>query len=455
MFQQDNQVLHTDLYQLTMLQAYADAGLNATAVFEFYVRSFADKRNFLVAAGLAQVIDYLKNLHFSAAEIDFLHSTNIFKRAFVDSLADFSFSGDVYAMPEGSVFFPNEPILQIVAPLPQAQFIESRIINLLQLQTMIASKAIRCRIQVPDKRLVDFGMRRAHGAEAALYASRANYLAGFDGTATVSAGAKFAIPLYGTMAHAFIQAHDDEILAFKNYAQSLPDNLVLLIDTYDVMACAHKVIKLAKTLASQNIRIAAIRLDSGDLATLAKSVRQLFDENGCADIKIFASGDIDEYRLRDLKAAPIDGFGIGTKLDTCSDMAYLNCAYKMEMYADVAKKKLSQGKATWPGRKQVYRYYDADGIMQHDLLTLFTDKITDAQPLLLPIMQNGQVVAKDLTLTAARERLKTQVKQLPMQYLELAQFQPHYHVTISESLKRLSQRLDEQYRRDINGNHTI
>ena len=289
--------LLTDLYQLNMMQAYLDHGETKTAVFEFFVRALPARRGFLLAAGLEQALDFLENLRFSAAEIEWLKSTGRFGENLLDYLREFRFSGDVHAMPEGTVFFANEPILRVTAPLPQAQFAESRLINILHFQTLIAAKAARVVLAAPDKVLVDFGLRRAHGAEAGLMAARASYIAGFAGTATVLAGRDFGIPIYGTMAHSFIEAFDDETAAFAAFARSRPDNLVLLLDTYDTEAAARKVVALAPRLKAAGIAIRGVRLDTGDLVALSRSVRGILDAGGLADVTIFASGGLDEDAL--------------------------------------------------------------------------------------------------------------------------------------------------------------
>ena len=275
-------------------------------------------------------------------------------------------------MPEGTVFFAEEPILQVIAPLPEAQIVETRLINLLHFQTAIASKAVRSVLAAPGKLLVEFGLRRAHGAEAALMAARASYLAGFQGTSNVLAGKLFGIPLFGTMAHSFIQAHEDEMTAFEHFADANSRDIVLLIDSYDIEAAAAKVVQLAPTLKERDIRINGVRIDSGDLGRNAAKVRGILDEAGLRDVTIFASGDIDEYGLRELvgNKVPIDGFGIGTRLDTLSDAPYLECAYKLQEYADRPRRKRSEGKASWPGRKQVFRRLDRFDRLASDILTL-------------------------------------------------------------------------------------
>ena len=294
MFDLQNSALLSDLYQLTMLQGYVEQRLYGTAVFEFFVRKLPPGRNFLLAFGLEQALEYLEQLHFSEQELSWLAGREQFSAEFVRYLADFRFTGDVDAMPEGTVFFPHEPILRITAPLPQAQFVESRLINLLHFQTLIGSKAVRSALAAPGKLLVDFGMRRAHGAEAGLLAARATYLAGFSGSATTLAGALWNIPLYGTMAHSFIQAHDDEAEAFLRFALANPKDVTLLIDTYDTEQGARKLVSLADELRRREISIHGVRLDSGDLAEHARRVRRILDEGGLQATTIFASGNLDE-----------------------------------------------------------------------------------------------------------------------------------------------------------------
>jgi nicotinate phosphoribosyltransferase len=439
-----NSALLTDLYQLTMLQGYYERNMEEIAVFEFFVRKLPENRSYLVAAGLAQVLTYLEQLRFCADEIEWLAGTGQFKPAVLDRLAALKFTGDVHAMPEGTVFFPNEPILRITAPLPEAQLVESRIINLLHFQTLIASKAARSVLIAPDKLLVDFGMRRAHGSEAALLAARASYLVGFSGSATVVAGMHFGIPVFGTMAHSFIQAYSGESQAFVDFAKANPDNVVLLIDTYDTEAAAQKVVDLAATLHAQGIKIKGVRLDSGDLADHARKVRTILDRGGLNNTTLFASGNIDEYKLEELAAeqAPIDGFGIGTQLDTSADAPYLDCAYKLQEYAGIARRKRSEGKATWPGRKQVYRNYDDNGIMSGDTVTV--DNVPCAgRPLLKLVMQGGKPVARQPTLIEAREYARCQLNSLPASLHQLRNA-PEYPVIISVELQALAKIVDER-----------
>ncbi|HXS39795.1 MAG TPA: nicotinate phosphoribosyltransferase [Stellaceae bacterium] len=438
----DNSLL-TDLYQLNMIEAYLDHGETAPAVFEFFVRKLPARRGFLMAAGLEQALDFLESLRFAPEDIDWLARSGRFSRRLLDYLAAFRFTGDVDAMPEGTVFFADEPILRVVAPLPAAQYVETRLINILHFQSLIASKAVRIALAAPGKLLVDFGLRRAHGAEAGLFAARASYIAGFAGTATMPAGRLWGIPLFGTMAHSFIQAHDDESEAFEHFARSRPQGLTFLIDTYDTEESARKVVALAPRLQALGIEIGAVRLDSGDMTALSKSVRRILDEGGLHATTIFASGGLDEDEIARMLAAgaPIDGFGVGTSLTTSSDAPALDCAYKLQEYAGIARRKRSQGKATWPGRKQVWRRLGRDGRMAGDVLSLEDDDALGA-PLLEPVMRGGKRLARP-TLDDIRARVKRNLAALPE---ALRRLEPGaaYPVQISDAVVRLAGEADRR-----------
>ncbi len=436
--------LLTDRYQLTMLQAYWQHRMHETAVFEFFVRRLPAQRSFLVAAGLDQALAYLEESVFSADDIEWLAQTQSFQPDFLRWLKDMRFTGNVNAMPEGTVFFAEEPILQVIAPLPEAQIVETRLINLLHFQTAIASKAVRSVLAAPGKLLVEFGLRRAHGAEAGLMAARASYVAGFQGTSNVLAGKLFGIPLFGTMAHSFIQAHANEMTAFEHFADANSRDIVLLIDSYDIEAAAAKVVQLAPTLKERDIRINGVRIDSGDLGQNAAKVRGILDEAGLRDVTIFASGDIDEYGLRELvgNKAPIDGFGIGTRLDTLSDAPYLECAYKLQEYADRPRRKRSEGKASWPGRKQVFRRLDSSDRIAGDILALSHEK-AEAEPLLVPVMREGKRLASPRPLPALREFTASQLSRLPDRLRTLERSEP-FEASVSASLRECAQALDEQ-----------
>ena len=444
-------LLLTDLYQLTMLQAYLDQGQAELAVFEFFVRRLPEQRQFLMAAGLEQVLDFLEGACLSEAELAWLAGTGRFHGRFIESLRLLRFEGAVDALPEGTVFFADEPVLRVVAPLPQAQLVETRIINLLQYQTLVASKASRARLVAPVQQLVDFGLRRAHGAEAGLLSARASYLAGFEGTATVLAGLHWGIPLFGTMAHAFIEVHARETEAFEHFARSHPQAVTLLIDTYDTEAAARQLVPLAHRLAAEGITVQAVRIDSGDLADHARRVRAILDAGGLGGIRIFASGNLDEYRLAELlgQGAPIDGFGVGTRMNTSADLPFLDCAYKLQEYAGLARRKRSEGKATWPGRKQVYRHYDPAGVMAGDVITLLDadgDGDADAppagQPLLQPVMRAGRRLAASPGLAQVRQHARAELARLPPALRGLTPAPTPYPVRVSAALAALRAEVD-------------
>lgn len=406
--------LLTDLYQLTMLEAYLREGLEETAVFEFYVRNLPEKRNFLVSAGLESVLSFLENLAFTGEEIRWLSSTGRFSDRSLDYLRGCSFTGDVYAIPEGTIFFAGEPLIRIAAPLPLAQLVETRIINLLHFETIIASKAARCVLAAGDRaQLVDFGLRRAHGAEAGILAARSSYLAGFAGTATVLAGFLYDIPIFGTMAHSYIEAHGDEEQAFVDYGMANPGNVTLLIDTFDTMRGARRAADAVLALKERGIATRAVRLDSGDIPVLSAAVRKILDDRGLEEVKILVSGDMDEYAIRDLLAveAPIDAFGVGTKMDTSEDAPYLQCAYKLMEYAGTPRLKKSPAKATMPGRKQVFRRF-ANGIMNGDTVTLEGDDLPGL-PLIAKVMDNGKRLLPAPDLKELRARTREQLGSLP------------------------------------------
>jgi nicotinate phosphoribosyltransferase len=434
--------LLTDLYQLTMLQGYFDRGMEEEAVFELFVRKLPAGWGFLVAGGLEQLLGFLAELCFTERDVAWLRGCGRFSAPFVEHLAGWRFTGAVDAMAEGTPFFPDEPVVRVVAPLPQAQLVESRLINLIHYQTLIASKAARMVLVAPDKLLIDFGLRRAHGAEAGLLAARASYLAGFAGSATVLAAPRFGIPVFGTMAHSFVQAHDDEIAAFEAFARAQPDNVVLLIDTYDTEAGAEKVVEVAPRLRAEGIRVKGVRIDSGDLADHARRVRAILDRGGLSDVTIFASGSLDEEDLRRFAAAsvPIDGFGVGTRLTTCASAPYLDCAYKLQEYAGRARRKRSEGKATWPGRKQVYRHADADGRITGDLLTVADDH-HDGEALLQPVMRDGRRLQPSPPLAEVRRHTAEQLARLP-EPLRRLESTSAYPVEVSPRLRALAVEVD-------------
>jgi nicotinate phosphoribosyltransferase len=433
--------LTTDLYELNMVQAYLDRGESSEAVFEFFVRKLPTRRGFLMAAGLEDALQFLETMRYSDSEIAWLRSTGRFRDNLIDYLKNFRFTGDVHAIPEGTVCFAPAPLLRVTAPLPQAQLVESRLINILHYQTLIASKAARMVLAAPGKVLSDFGLRTAHGAEAGLFSARASYIAGFAGAANVLAGERYGIPVVGTMAHSYVQVHDNEKQAFEDFARARPEGVILLIDTYDTEAGAHKVVELYPKLKQDGILIRGVRIDSGDLIAMSRKVRGIFDAAGMQDVIILVSGGVNEDVLQKMMAeqAPIDGFGIGVSLDVSTDVPALDCAYKLQEYAGLPRRKLSEGKATWPGRKQVWRAYDTQGTMRGDILSVETDK-QQGETLIAQVMRGGQRLGPAPTFAQMRERAAAELKRLPDKLKRLETFD--YPVTISDVLKALAAEAD-------------
>jgi nicotinate phosphoribosyltransferase len=437
--------LSTDLYELNMVQAYLDRGEDKEAVFEFFVRRLPERRGFMLAAGLEDALQYLETLRYSEEELAWLEASGRFRKNLIDYLRSFRFTGDVHAIPEGSACFPHEPLIRITAPLPQAQLVESRLINILHFQTLIASKAARMVLAAPGKALSDFGLRTAHGVEAGLFSARASYIAGFAGAADVLAGPRYGIPVVGTMAHSFVQVHGDEIQAFEDFARARPEGVILLIDTYDTEAGARKVVEVAPRLKADGIAIRGVRIDSGDLTEMARRVRRILDDGGLKDVMIVVSGGVNEDVLQTMMAegAPIDAFGIGVSLDVSTDVPALDCAYKLQEYAGTPRRKLSEGKQTWPGRKQVWRSYDADGRMAGDVLSIEGDS-HPGETLIEPVMRGGKRLAPAPTLDAIRERAKTDLARLPA---PLARLEPgSYSVTVADKLKALAAEADKLHK---------
>lgn len=412
-----NMALLTDLYELTMAQVYFEKNINGTAVFNFFIRP-TKNRNYFLNAGLELLIDYLLNIRFSEEDIYFLKSTGKFTEGFLDYLRNFKFTGNLYAVEEGEIVFANEPIVQVEAPIIQAQIIETFLINTLQISILVATKALRCYSVAKNALLIDFGLRRAHGTDAGMIAARSSYIGGFAGTSNLLAGKVFGIPIYGTMAHSFIMAHQTEEEAFKNFAEVYPDNTIFLVDTYDTINGVKNAIKVANKLG---IRIKGIRIDSGDLYILSREARRILDENGFKDAIILASGGINEYKIKELmeKNAPIDGFGVGTELDTSSDLPYLDCAYKLVEYNDRPVIKLSRKKITVPYKKQIYRLYRNNRIFK-DIIAHYDEQIEGVKLLKLYI-ENGNLVRRLPSLKEIRELSLINFQKLPETFKSLNQ----------------------------------
>jgi nicotinate phosphoribosyltransferase len=439
-----NPALFTDLYELTMLQAYFEEGMNDTAVFSLFVRRLPERRNYLLACGLDDVLTYLEALRFDDDAIDYLRSLDQFSERFLTHLRKWRFCGDVYAVPEGTPVFANEPMLEVVAPIGEGQFVETFVINQIQLQTMLASKAARVVEAAQGRRVVDFGLRRIHGIDAGMKAARAFYIAGVRGTSNVAAGQKYGLEVAGTMAHSYVQAHDNEDEAFRAFAKLYPDT-VLLVDTYDTMAAVEKIVELSREHGDA-FRVGGIRLDSGDLAELARQCRGVLDAGGLTHVSIFASGSLNEEKVARLVAsgAPIDGFGVGTEMGVSADAPSLEIIYKLVEYAGRGRIKLAPGKSVLPGQKQIYRV-EHDGVAHHDVLAC-DDESLPGRPLLVPMMRGGhRTEAGARPLSAARSCADAEIQRLPAQIRGLQPPADEYEVRVSERLESARDKLSRRH----------
>jgi nicotinate phosphoribosyltransferase len=428
--------LLTDLYELTMAQSYFREGRNDLATFDLFVRHLPPRRGFLVSAGLDTALDYLERLHFPEEGLAYLRSLGLFDDDFLDYLREFRFTGDVRAIPEGEVFFPPEPLLQITAPRIEGQIVETFLLNQLNLQTMIASKAARVVLAARGRPVVDFSPRRDHGTDAAMKVARSSYLAGCVGTSNVLAGMVYGIPVYGTMAHSYIMSFDDELEAFRAYARQFPDRCILLIDTYDTVQGARNAAVVAQELRARGHRLRGVRIDSGDLADLSRKVRAVLDEAGFPDVQIFASGDLNEDRIAELldAGAPIDAFGVGTEMGVSYDAPALGGVYKLVEDTSGYRIKRSTGKVTLPGRKQVWRIV-REGRMAGDVIALADEPPPpEAAPLLVEVMRGGRRIHHE-TLLDARRRFQERLRILPEELRRLDGGQ--YPVSYSPRLEAL------------------
>jgi nicotinate phosphoribosyltransferase len=410
--------LLTDLYELTMAQVYFQNRKSGGATFSLFIRSYPPNRGYFVAAGLEEVLKGLERFSFTDDDIDYLRGTKLFAPDFLDFLKDLRFTGEAWAVPEGRIFFKDEPILEITAPLIEAQIVETFVINQINLQTLIATKAARCLHAADGRGVVDFSLRRAQGVDAGLKVARASYLAGFEGTSDVLAGKRYGIPIVGTMAHSFILSFEREIDAFRRFADSFPNSSTFLIDTFDTVAGARKAVEVGREMARRGKRLRAVRLDSGDLAALSRQVRRILDDAGFDDVAIVASGGLDEYELDDLSKtnAPINSYGVGTKMGVSGDAPWFDMAYKLVEHEDRPVLKLSTGKATLPGKKQVFRFLDERRRLVKDVIGIRGDSVAGAEPLLDKVMENGKIGRGLPTLTAIRSRFLEEFGRLDDRY---------------------------------------
>ncbi|MCG6981858.1 MAG: nicotinate phosphoribosyltransferase [Deltaproteobacteria bacterium] len=436
----------TDLYELTMAASYFEQDMFAPASFSLMVREYPPKRSYLVCAGLDPLLDYLESFHFHADDLEYLERTSLFPSKFLQFLETLHFTGEVRAIPEGRIAFCDEPLVEITAPVMQAQVVETFVINSINLPTLVATKASRCHYAAGERRLVDFSLRRTHGMDAGLMVARASFIGGFIGTSNVQAGKIYDLPIYGTMAHSYVESFDREIDSFRAFVKSFPDNTVLLIDTYDTLVGARKAVTVAREMRQAGQDLRAVRLDSGDMVQLSQQVRQIFDEAGFPEVRIFASGGFDEFKIQKILTAGaiIDAFGVGTKMGVSADAPYLDMAYKMVMYNGRPVLKLSSGKVSLAGPKQVFRQRDEHGLFRGDLIGLLDEEVVDSESLLETVMRDGKRVLPKVPLPEIQKRFKEEFSLLPETYKDL-EGNPNYPVKITPKL----QALQDQIKREI------
>jgi len=427
--------LFTDLYELKMMRAYRREGMGETAVFDLYVRELPESRNYLLACGLEDVLHYLETVRFHPEDLAYLAATGAFDDDFLAWLESFRFTGDVWALPEGTPVFADEPLLEVVAPVPEAQLAETFLMSQVHFQTVAASKAVRVVHAAGGIPVVDFGLRRYYGTDAGMKAARAFHVAGVASTSNVLAGAVYGIPIAGTMAHSFVQAFDEEIDSFRAFAGVYPDT-ILLVDTYDTIEGVEKVVELARELGEE-FRVSGIRIDSGDLVALSFRAREILDAAGLDRVGIFLSGGLDEHRVAEVveSGAPVVGFGVGTRMGIPPDASALEIAYKLVSYGGEGRLKLSPGKPILPGRKQVFRLEGPDGRAARDVVALH-DEEHEGEPLLALVMEGGaRTAAGRSTLEEARRRAAREIARLPDRVRAIEPAAPPYTVEISERLR--------------------
>jgi nicotinate phosphoribosyltransferase len=435
----NNLALLTDLYELTMAASYFDHQMFEPATFSLFIRNYPPSRRYFVSAGLADVLSYLQDLKFSPEDLEYLEGIGLFNTEFLSYLDEFRFRGDVYAVPEGRLFFVNEPLLEVTASLIEAQIVETLIINIMNFQSMIATKASRCVHAAWPRKLVDFSLRRTHGADAGLKVARASFIGGFIGTSNVLAGKVYGIPIFGTMAHSFITSFEDEIDAFRAFAHTFPEHTVLLVDTYDTLSGTRIAAEVGKEMAQEGMEFKGVRLDSGDIARLSKEVRDVLRKEGFEKATIFASGGFDEYKIKRVlgQGGDIDSFGVGTKMGVSADAPYFDMAYKMVQYAGRPVLKLSPGKLTLVSDKQVFRFKNPKGKLKGDVIGLRDDILTEGEPLLIKVMDNGQITAEMPSLSQIQKSFLDEFSLLDKKYKSIDKEGKEYPVGLSPRLESL------------------
>jgi nicotinate phosphoribosyltransferase len=440
--------LLTDLYELTMAACYHENRMFERATFSLFVRDYPPHRRYFVSAGLEDVLDYLGNLRFTGEDLAYLEKIGLFKAGFLSYLEKFRFTGNVHAIPEGRLCFANEPILEVEAPLIEAQLVETYLINAINLQTMIATKASRCFHAAGPRHLVDFSLRRTQGADAGMKVARASFIGGFIGTSNVLAGKVYGLPVFGTMAHSFVTSFDREIDSFRAFALTFPRNTVLLVDTYDTLAGTAKAAEVGKEMVGRGEKLGGVRLDSGDIARLSRKVRLLLKRAGLGQATVFASGAFDEYKIHQVlsRQGDVDAFGVGTKMGVSADAPYLDMAYKMVKYGGRPVLKLSPGKATLVGDKQVFRFLTNEGKLKRDVIGLRDDDIRGSEPLLRKVMVRGKTVGRAAALPLIRKRFLREFAALDEEYKSIRGNARTYPVSLSPRLRRLQTKVKQNVR---------
>lgn len=441
--------LLVDLYELTMSQCYFIYKKKTCATFDLFVRSLPRNRAYLVSCGLEDILSYVKNLRFSKQDLDYLRKLSLFSAEFLKYLADFRFTGDIWAMPEGEIFFANEPVIRVTASIIEAQIIESFLLNTINLQTMIASKASRVVSSARGRRVYDFALRRTHGQDAGIKVARSSYIAGFSGTSNCLAGKFYNIPIAGTMAHSFVMSFKHEIDAFLAYSETFPRKAILLVDTYNTRIGVENAVTIGLYLKEKGWRLEGIRLDSGDIVSLSKLARRMLDIRGLESVKIFASGNLDEFKIKYLleRGARVDSFGVGTNMGVSIDAPSLDVIYKISEVTNeddrfLPTMKLSKGKVTYPGRKQVFRIQDPKGMFIKDILGLEKEKIR-GKPLLKKVVANGRIIYKSPSLDKIRISVNNNLSGFPQKLKEIIP-RYKYPVIISQHLRKLRSALMQQ-----------
>jgi nicotinate phosphoribosyltransferase len=445
-----NMSLMTDFYELTMCASYFENKRNEAATFDLFIRKLPPNRSYFVFAGLEQVLLFLENIKFSQDQVSYLRTKGL-KEDFLECLRSFKFTGEVWSVPEGTIIFPDEPLIRVTAPIIEAQLVETFILNTVNLQTMITTKASRVVLAAQGKPVIEFGLRRTQGTDAGMKAARCSYIAGAAGTSNVLAGMKYAIPVFGTMAHSYVMSFDHEVDAFRTFAKTFPENSTLLIDTYDDLKGAENAATVALELQEKGQKLGGVRLDSGDLADLSIKVRHILDAHGLQYVKIFASGDLDEYAIEDLlkKKAKIDAFGVGTRMSTSYDRPYVDVVYKLtgkvERGVFIPAMKLSKGKMTLPGKKQIFRERNKGGRYLKDIIGLENEKV-NGEPLLVKVMKKGRITYDVPKLEETRRVTLRNLSLLPDKYKKLAGA-ALYPIELSAGLRKIRSQLERQLRR--------